>query len=229
MKKLKVEYTAFAYSREPNKHFMQEMSKQISPQIQAMIPESNLKDALFNLLCITLDSESYERLLQDRENQSMRLFLSAISAPLHICSFLVHFSSGENRKVYPWEDADIDSVRFDLQISEYEKKKFLRTLPELYHPLIGSADSGLSFAYQVYFGGSSLCLYFDREITQKDVAEMQEMLFSAFPGIQTKFFYKNNSKQLKMKLDSDKVDDRIIEKVLALFNQYPGLQKLIIR
>ena len=161
---LKVERTAFDYrDKTPAAWFLKVLSKQVTPQIKKLIVEDTLRDHLSDLICLTLDPESYMEL--HSEKSAMRMILSSRSAAFNICNIDISWSVEMGCCPFPWDTCVNKSIRFDTLVHDSEIRNLNAVLPMLYHPLVKSSQSGLPFDYQIFYGGETFHILFEQPIS----------------------------------------------------------------
>ena len=238
MRKLTIEYTAFDYKdKMPSESFFKELSKQLTNGIASLIDDELLRDNLARLICIRVEPNSYmSPRFQDGLN-SMRMDLSAFSAPLVICRLIVYWRTNTNCRLNPWNEYPGNGVYFDFQISESEIKKLNAIMPELYHPVIKPETSGLPYEYQIYHGGDTLVLYYNRQISQDDVNEAERTLNAyieeadkRFVGVVVRYFEakKTSKTQIKIYVDFGAVGADETEKLIQSFRHHNGIRKIVL-
>ncbi len=101
------------------------MSCQLSPVIYEMISDLNIRNFADKIICIAFDHDV-------KFNQAFIL-----------CNIIISwdFTGGISRDVS--EDFGRDLIKFSIHRTNYQKNKLNHLLPELYHPVIKSAESGL--------------------------------------------------------------------------------------
>ena len=170
MRRLKVEITAFDYKgKEPAAWFLKELSKYITPQIENIVIDDILRKNLTDLICLTIDPESYMSLPYNKNTMLMRI--SSRTAALNICEIVVSWSGEMDCCLCPWEEKGNNTISFCVHIGALEAKKLNTVLPMLYHPIVNSNESGLPFDYQIFYGGETLKIFFSEPIC--DIIEEQ--------------------------------------------------------
>ena len=175
MKNLKVETSRDFGDRSPSKSFFRELSGQLTPKIADLIESEHLRESLPELICISLDSASYTEFTESDGSEFLNMRISAFSAPLIICDFIVRWESDNADTVHPWDDLNGRTVRFDFFISEYNIKRLNCTVRQLYHPVIETEQSGLPFDYQIYYGGESLTVDFRLPTADDETEEIRTL------------------------------------------------------
>lgn len=175
MKNLKVEQTAFDYKdKKPASWFLKELSKQCTPKIKKLIVSDNLRNVLTDFVCLTFDPGSYMS-LPCRKNV-MTMCLSSRSAAFNVCDIVVSWSSETGFCPYPWEADGGNAIHFDVLVEDSEKRKLNTVLPMLYHPIVRSSQSGLSFDYQIFYGGETLRIFFNQPILEEVQDKLTESI-----------------------------------------------------
>lgn len=238
MKNLKVEYTAVDFKeKNPDNVFFKELSRQITPKINALITDEHLRDSLNKLISISIDNYWYTSpMFLDGVNY-MLLNISALSSPLVICSFGVLWYTEKQERVYPWDDVQNKLLHFDIN-GEFPSDKLNMLLPELHHPLIKAEKSGLLYDYQIYYGGRALTLYYDRNVSENDIKEVDTVLNAffnkcnadegecRFNSFDTKI---SNKTRIKVSFESELLSADEAESIIFAFRHLNGVKRIVCR
>lgn len=238
MRKLKLEYTAFNYGDKiPSNSFFNELSGQLTPRIENLIANETLRDNLAKLICLSVDTDSYMcPIYQDGMNY-MQMNIASLSASLIICKFTVSWHNDIKRRIFPWENTYGDIIHFDFIIENSEIKVLKNILPKLYHPIIKAQKSGLPYDYQIYYGGNSLILNYNRHIHENDIIEIDRILKDYFnerneldeSEIQLYKLKKTTPTQVKVCFDSEFCGIEVIESIIYRFHHQDSIKKIVCR
>ena len=111
-------------------------------------------------------------------------------------------------------------------------------LPELYHPLIKAEKSGLLYDYQIYYGGRALTLYYDRNVSENDIKEVDTVLNAffnkcnadegecGFNSFDTKI---SNKTRIKVSFESELLSADEAESIIFAFRHLNGVKRIVCR
>lgn len=240
MKNLKVDYTdtAFAYKdKVPSDAFFKELSKQLTAKVVNLINDEVLRINSSKLICFSMEKDSYTEIQYRSNPNCMHLELMSLLDALVLCKFIVRWYTDTQIDVYPWEDPPKNAIHFELSISRSEINRLNEFLPELYHPIVKSKESGLPFDYQIYYGGENLVISFYSPPTSEEVKEINNILDSFFKTWNETherkihmFDVKKQSKlKIKCSIDFGGCDEDALEAMIRSFRFQSNIKKITCR
>lgn len=232
MRTFRIQYTGRPYSKEPNKAFLKEMSRQISDKLILLIENEDVKNHATQLVGLTVDNRYYEYAIQKKPG-SLTMWVSAAEGAFHLCKINVTWSVSEGENIYPYESIAGRSILFDVTMERSERSKLNYLLPQLYSPVIKSEESGYHFDYQIYFGGHTFVLKFnqdiDTETIRKSAAMARELYICTFSEIHGSPLIRIGKSEIRMTISPDRLNTDVIMQILAIFKEIPGIQRITVR
>ncbi len=227
----RIQYTGSPYSKEPNKAFLKEMSRQISDKLIMLIENEDVKNHATELVGLTVHNQYYEYAIQKKPG-SLTMFVSTKGA-FYLCKINVTWSVSDGENIYPYESIAGRSILFDVTMERSERSKLNYLLPQLYSPVIKSEESGYPFDYQIHFGGHTFVLKFnqdiDTETIRKSAAMARELYFCTFSEIHGSPLIRIGKSEIRMTVSPDRLNTDVIMQILAIFKKIPGIQRITVR
>ena len=231
METFRIQYTGSPYSKEPNRAFLKEMSRQISDKLILLIENEDVKKHATQLVGLTVDNQYYEYAIQKKPG-SLTMFVSTKWA-FYLCKINVTWSVSDGENIYPYESIAGRNILFDLTMEKSERNKLNYLLPQLYSPIIKSEESGYPFDYQIYAGGDTFVLKFnqdiDSETIRKSAAMARKLYLCTFSEIHGSPLIRIRKNEIRMTLSPDRLHEDIVMQILAIFKEIPGIQKITVR
>ena len=232
MRTFRIQYTGRPYSKEPNKAFFKEMSRQISDKLILLIENEDVKKHAMQLVGLTVDNRYYEYAIQNKPG-SLTMFVSSQEGVFGLCKINVTWSFSDGENIYPYESIAGRSILFDVTMERSERNKLNYLLPQLYSPVIKSEESGYPFDYQIHFGGHTFVLKFNQDMdieTIRKIAAMIRMLYiCAFSEIHGSPLIRIGNNEIRMTISPDRLNIDIIMQILNIFKEIPGIQRITVR
>ena len=236
MERLKVEYTAFDYREHPpSKSFFKQLSHQITPRVLDVITDREIKASAVKACCLSIDVNSYLSPHFINGTNSMQINIAGYSAPLIICTIEVLWWDDNGNRVFPWDVIE-EKLRFDIRISEADRRNLNQILPQIYHPVIMPEKSGLPFAYQVFYGGDTLTFHFTEKVRSDTISEVcsivDEFIVNwnaiSIRKIHGSMFLGHSDTRIKLQVDFGEAD-HAAEALIRSFITQENLKKIVLR
>lgn len=172
MKHFRFEYGAVAEGIALSGRFKKELARQITPMLLERIEDETLRAHAAELVRLSLDGDP--RACYAFLGGENRMVLRISALPLILCRITVAWRNAAGTQVFPWEEAGTGGLTFSVSMEKDAERALNHVLPQLHHPVIRAAESGLSFDYQIYMTNEGdLALRFGRQVTEGDAAAVE--------------------------------------------------------